>query len=73
MEELRKGFHHDLANAREELARLAALVAELVPRATGVLLDGDLEGAELMIRGDAEQLRQVGGGLSATQLPKHGW
>lgn len=54
MEELRKGFHHDLANAREELARLAALVAELVPRATGVLLDGDLEGAELMIRGDAE-------------------
>jgi len=54
MEELRKGFHQDLASAREELARLAALVAELIPRATGVLLDGDLEGAELMIRGDAE-------------------
>ncbi|MDO8391607.1 MAG: phosphate signaling complex protein PhoU [Actinomycetota bacterium] len=54
MEELRKGFHQDLAGAREELARLAALVAELVPRATAVLLDGDLEGAEYLIRGDSE-------------------
>jgi len=54
MEELRKGFHSDLASARDELARLAARVAELVPRATAVLLDGDLEGAELLIRGDAE-------------------
>jgi phosphate transport system protein len=54
MDELRKSFHHDLANAREELARLAALVTELIPRATAVLLDGDLDGAESMIRGDAE-------------------
>ncbi|MDO8364633.1 MAG: phosphate signaling complex protein PhoU [Actinomycetota bacterium] len=54
MNELRKTYHHDLEQAREELARLAALVAELIPRATAVLLDGDLEGAELIIRGDAE-------------------
>ncbi len=54
MDELRKSYHNDLESARAELARLAALVAELVPRATAVLLDGDLEGAELLIRGDAE-------------------
>lgn len=54
MEELRKSFHNDLGSARDELARLAALVAELIPRATAVLLDGDLEGAEYMIRGDSE-------------------
>lgn len=53
MEQLRKTFHGDLANGRDELARLAAMVAELIPRATAVLLDGDLEGAELLIRGDA--------------------
>jgi phosphate transport system protein len=40
--------------ARGELARLAALVAETIPRATSVLLDGDLEGAEYIIRGDDE-------------------
>jgi len=54
MEELRKTYHHELESARAELARLAALVAELIPRATAVLLEGDLEGAEYIIRGDAE-------------------
>ncbi|MBI4883963.1 MAG: phosphate signaling complex protein PhoU [Actinobacteria bacterium] len=53
MTELRKAYHHDLEQARSELARLAALVVELLPRATAVLLDGDLEGAEYIIRGDA--------------------
>ncbi len=52
MDELRKTYHHELEQARSELARLAALVAELIPRATAVLLDGDLEGAEYIIRGD---------------------
>ena len=52
MDELRKNYHHELESARAELARLAALVAELIPRATQVLLDGDLEGAEYIIRGD---------------------
>ncbi len=54
MNELRKGFHHDLAAARDELVRLAATVTELIPRGTAVLLDGDLEGADYIIRGDDE-------------------
>jgi phosphate transport system protein len=53
MDELRKSFHQDLDSARAELAGLAAQVAELVPRASAVLLEGDLDGAELLIRGDA--------------------
>ncbi len=54
MAEIRKSFHRDLAVARAELVELAATVTELIPRATGVLLDGDLEGAEYIIRGDDE-------------------
>jgi phosphate transport system protein len=54
MDELRKSYHHDLEHARTELAVLAARVVEIIPRATAVLLDGDLEGADLLIRGDAE-------------------
>ena len=54
MVELRKNFHQELDEARAELARLAARVTETVPRATAVLLDGDLEGADYIIRGDAE-------------------
>ena len=53
MEELRKAYHGELEQARSELARLAALVVELLPRATAVLLDGDLEGAEYIIKGDS--------------------
>jgi len=54
MDELRKTYHQELESARGELARLAALVAELIPRATAILLDSDLEGAEYIIRGDEE-------------------
>lgn len=54
MEELRKGYHHELEAAGDQLALLAARVAEVIPRATSVLLDGDLELAEIVIRGDAE-------------------
>jgi len=54
MDELRKSFHHDLEKARTELALLAAMVVEIIPRATAVLLDGDLDGAEAIIHGDAE-------------------
>jgi phosphate transport system protein len=52
MEELRRGFHTDLAEAKNELVRLAAQVTETIPRATAVLLDGDLEGADYLIRAD---------------------
>jgi phosphate transport system protein len=52
--ELRKNFHHELDSIREELVRLAALVTEIIPRATQVLLDQDLEGANYVIQGDDE-------------------
>ena len=54
MDELRKNFHHELDEARAELVRLAASVTEVIPRATAVLLDGDLEGADYIIQGDDE-------------------
>ncbi len=53
-DELRKGFHHELDDVRNELVRLSASVTEAIPRATAVLLDGDLEGADYLIRGDDE-------------------
>ena len=53
-DELRRKFREDLEHARSELVRVAASVTELIPRATAVLLDGDLEGADLIIRGDDE-------------------
>lgn len=54
MEELRKSYHHDLEHARSELALLAAKVVEIIPRATAVVLDGNLEAADQLIRGDAD-------------------
>jgi phosphate transport system protein len=54
MDDLRPTFHSDLDEAKAELCRLAAMVTEKVPRATAVLLDGDLEGADYIIRGDDE-------------------
>lgn len=54
MGELRKGFHHDLDVVRDELVRLAASVTEMIPRATQILLDQDLEGAEYLIASDDE-------------------
>lgn len=53
-QELRATFHEQLDDIRTGIARLAAGVTELVPRATEVLLDGDLEGAEYVILGDDE-------------------
>jgi phosphate transport system protein len=52
--ELRSGFHHELAELRNEVARLGSLVVELVPRVTDILLQQDLEGADYVLRGDAE-------------------
>jgi phosphate transport system protein len=54
MDELRKGFHHELEGVRTELVRLAASVIEAIPRATAVLLNGDLDGADALIRLDDE-------------------
>ena len=54
MTELRKSFHGELAEVHGELMRIGAQVIEAIPRATRVLLEMDLEGADLMIQGDDE-------------------
>jgi len=54
MEELRKGFHHELDQVRASLALLAESVIEAIPRATTILLSGDLEGADYLILSDDE-------------------
>ena len=46
MEELRSGFHQQLDLLRQSLTALIASVIDAIPRATGALLGGDLEGAE---------------------------
>lgn len=43
MDEIRKNFHNDLESARAEVIRLGASLTESIPRATAVLLSGDLE------------------------------
>jgi phosphate transport system protein len=53
-DDLRKEFHQQLDDIRDDITRLAASVAETIPRATQVLLDGDLEGADYLISGDEE-------------------
>lgn len=52
--ELRSAFHQELEDIHLGIARLSAGVTELVPRATDILLEMDLEGAEYVILGDAE-------------------
>jgi phosphate transport system protein len=50
--DLRTGFHHQIDDLREAIARLGANVVELIPRVTEILLEQDLEGAEYVLRGD---------------------
>jgi phosphate transport system protein len=57
-EELRHEFHEQLGEIRDGIARLSAGVTELVPRATEILLSGDLEGAEYLVLGDDEYDRK---------------
>jgi phosphate transport system protein len=52
--DLRAGFHLELDELRAEIARLGASVVELIPRVTDILIEQDLEGAEYVLRGDAE-------------------
>lgn len=52
--DLRKSFHQQLESLREEIAALAAGVTESIPRATEILLNGDLEGAEYLILADED-------------------
>jgi len=57
-EQLRAEFHIKLDDVREGIARLAAGVTELIPRATEILLTGDLEAAEYLLLGDEEYDRR---------------
>jgi phosphate transport system protein len=52
--DLRVTFHEQIEEIRHQIVRLAGSVIEGIPRATNVLLDGDLEGAEYMISADDE-------------------
>ncbi len=54
MSERRPEFHEHLDGIRQGIAALSATVTELIPRATDVLLDSDLEGAAYLIAGDDE-------------------
>lgn len=50
--QLRSEYHRELREIQIGIAGLAAGVTEMVPRATEILLTGDLEGAENLILGD---------------------
>ena len=54
MDEIRKDFHNDLDAARAEVIRLGASLTESIPRATAILLSGDLEGADYLVQADDE-------------------
>jgi phosphate transport system protein len=51
---LRTAYHQEIEEVRNQIVRLASSVIEAIPRATNILLDGDLEGAEYMISADDE-------------------
>lgn len=50
--DIRKGFHHDLDEVRDDIVRLAGMVTEALARATQALLDGNLRAADEIIRAD---------------------
>jgi phosphate transport system protein len=52
--EHRLGFHQQLDEVGQEIVRLAAAVIEAIPRATAILLEQDLEGADYLIASDDE-------------------
>ena len=54
MDELRKTFHQEVDAIRDQVIRLGASVIEAIPRATAVLLSGDLEGADYLVQSDDE-------------------
>jgi phosphate transport system protein len=52
MGEMRKQFHEELDELQTLIVRAAAMVTEGIPRATEVLLDNDLNGAQALIERD---------------------
>ena len=53
MDNSRRAYHAELAGIRAAVLELSASVTEAVPRATSILLDVDLEGADYLISDDA--------------------
>lgn len=54
MTDARHTFHENLDGVKTDVARLAAMVTDVIPRGTQILLDGDLEGAKGLIEHDDE-------------------
>jgi len=54
VEELRSNFHKEIEEIRQEVLSLGRSVIEAIPRATAVLLTGDLEGADYLLQADDE-------------------
>lgn len=54
MEELRRTFHQEIEEIRQEVLVLGRSVIEAIPRATAVLLKSDLEGADYLLQADDE-------------------
>ena len=54
MEELRSTFHKEIEEIRQEVMALGKSVIEAIPRATAVLLNSDLEGADYLLQADDE-------------------
>jgi phosphate transport system protein len=54
VEELRSNFHKEIEEIRQEVLSLGKSVIEAIPRATAVLLTGDLEGADYLLQADDE-------------------
>ena len=54
MNDLRSAYHEEIDGIRQRIVRLGGSVIEAIPRATAILLDGDLEGADYLISSDDE-------------------
>lgn len=52
--EIRKTFHQELDQLRDDTIRLAGMVTEMLAAGTAALLAGDLQAAENLINGDDE-------------------
>ena len=52
MTDIRRTFHHDLDEIRDDIVRLAGMVSEAIAKGTQALLDGDLQAAEELIGHD---------------------
>jgi phosphate transport system protein len=50
--EARRGFHQELDEIHDEMTRITAMLVETIPRATQILLLGDLQGADQLIQSD---------------------